>query len=89
MERLSREYRVTIAVPILQGLLATGQFTTAHGLPLVTENGNDPHVKRIDLGEKFAEHGFARRKMSVAVLTALNLAKELVDQTELEALLAE
>ena len=86
MERLSREYRVTVAVPILQGLLATGHFTN----PIIDEkNGERPRVKRIDLGETFAEDGYARRKMSVAILTALNLAKELIDQTELEALRAE
>ena len=84
MERLSREYRVSVAVPILQGLLATGQFTD-----LRTEqsgNGERPHVRRLDLGDKFAEEGFARRRMSVAVLTAINIAKELIDQTELEAM---
>lgn len=86
MERLSREYRVTVAVPILQGLLATGHFTNAIN---DAKNGERPHVKRIDLGETFAEDGFCRRKMSVAVMTALNLAKELVDQTELEAMRGE
>lgn len=86
MERLSREYRVTVAVPILQGLLATGQFTNEIN---DTGNGERPHVKRIDMGATFKDDGFCRRKMSVAVMTALNLAKELVDQTELEALRAE
>jgi len=78
MERLSREYRVSVAVPILQGLLSSGQFTH------VTD-GENPHVKRIDFGPAWERDGYARQKMSVAVLTALNLAKELIDQTELEA----
>lgn len=79
MERLSREYRVSVAVPILTGLLASGQFTN------LTDDPEAPHVKRIDLGPKFAEEGYARRHMSAAVLTAINLAKEIIDQTELEA----
>lgn len=82
MDRLSREYRTSVAVPILQGLLATGQFTD---LKAEGHNSEKPHVRRIDMGENFAADGFARRHMSVAVLTALNLAKELIDQTELEA----
>lgn len=79
MERLSREYRVSIAVPILRGLLSSGQFTD------VSDDGEKPHVKRIDMGPNWQKDGYARQHMSVAVLTALNLAKELVDQTELEA----
>jgi hypothetical protein len=77
MERLSREYRVSIAVPILQGLLASGQFTN--------DDGDVIKVKRIDCGPKWQTDGYARSHMSAAVLMALNLAKELVDQTELEA----
>lgn len=86
MDRLSREYRASVAVPILCALLATGHFTRADDLPLKSTNGDWMQlVKRVDCFETFAADGFARRHMSVAVLTALSLAKELIDQTELEA----
>lgn len=78
MDRLSREYRVSVAVPILKGLLASGQFTRVN-------NGEKPHVERVDMGADWQKDGYCRQKMSAAVLTALNLAKELIDQTELEA----
>jgi hypothetical protein len=77
MERLSREYRVSVAVPIMQGLLASGQFTE--------DDGDVIKVKRIDCGASWQADGYARSHMSAAVLMALNLAKELIDQTELEA----
>lgn len=84
MERLSREYRVSVAVPILQGLLSTGQFTN------VDENDHErPHVRRIDMGPTWREDGYCRQHMSAAVLTALNISKELIQQTELEAARAE
>jgi hypothetical protein len=80
MERLSREYRVSVAVPILQGLLSSGQFTEP------PSDGNErAHVKRLDMGANWQKDGYCRQHMSAAVLTALNLSKELIDQTELEA----
>jgi hypothetical protein len=78
MERLSREYRVSIAVPIMEGLLASGDFT-------YIDKDGQPRLKRLDMGTDWNQDGYARQKMSNVTLAALNLAKELVDQTELEA----
>lgn len=78
MERLSREYRASIAVPLIQGLLASGDYTYVDKMDV-------PRLIRTDMGENWQKDGYARRHMADVVLAALNLAKELVDQTEMEA----
>ena len=71
-----------VALPILQGLLASGHYT----IP-----GNDEDavkIERVDNGPDWkGDDGnptFARRKSAIAIEDALSLAKELLDQIRLD-----
>lgn len=62
----------------MKGLLGSGHYT-------YIDREGAPRLKRTDMGVTWQKDGYARQNMADVVLTALNLAKELVDQTEMEA----
>lgn len=68
------ERLIKIALPILQGLLASGQFTTPGS------NQDFPTSVRKDFGPDWKADGFACRFPASAVLEAIDLAIELSDQ---------
>jgi len=72
-----------VALPILQGLLASGHFTMPS-----THAKEEPDVFRMDNGKDWKELDnipvFARRYSASAVLTALELAGELIKQIKID-----
>lgn len=74
------ERLLSISLPILQGLLASGHYTQP-------ETDEDvPRVITIDNGDgwKSAEGVFARRHSSMAIEDAIKLAGELADQVKMD-----
>lgn len=79
----TRENLLGAALPILQGLLASGHYTNPE-----TET-ETPKVQRCDNGTDWnsAEAGekvFARRHTALAIEDAISLAGELIDQIMLD-----
>ena len=71
-----------VALPILQGLLASGHYT-------MPADENEPDVFRVDNGKDWKEIDeipvFAKRYSAKAVLDAIELANELRRQIEIDA----
>ena len=71
-----------VALPILQGLLASGHYTTPENETEVTK------IMRCDNGKDWKADGgdkiFARRHCALAIEDAISLAGELLDQIKLD-----
>ena len=71
-----------VALPILQGLLASGHYTTPETDTEVTK------IMRCDNGKDWKADGgdkiFARRHCALAIEDAISLAGELLDQIKLD-----
>lgn len=67
---------IDIALPIMQGLLASGHFTAPPD-----ENG-DPDVLKCDVGKDWVDLGLSRRFHSKVVSASLSLAVELIEEAE-------
>lgn len=72
------EDKLTVILPILQGLLASGHYTNpSDGLDGVK-------LERIDNGADWKAEGYTRRRSSFAIDHAMRLASELIEQLELD-----
>ena len=82
MKRIKTKDEVLkVALPILQGLLASGHFT----FPEPDNSTDSSKIQSNDNGEDWKnDEAFAKRYTSLAVESALDLAHELIDQIELD-----
>jgi len=70
-EVIDPKFLVSVALPILQGLLASGDYTYSD------EEGN-PELKTWAAGDDWKEFGFPKRVMTNAVEDAVSVALELI-----------
>lgn len=75
----TKEELLRVALPILQGLLASGHYTVPE-----TDTGV-PRVLKVDTGKDWVKDGlYVRKHASIAIDEALELAGELLEQIELD-----
>ena len=79
---IPKEQLLSVSLPILQGLLSSGHFTSAQDPDLEL---SEPSALTFDVGKEWKNEGegnFSKRHPSFAVITALELAAELIEQIE-------